>query len=106
MPLIVVGPGSTAAGMYRQTLLSAIQRLNLALLFNAQHDSVFGGLVYSPTTSTTFSAKCGSLLTLNVRARCGFNPAAFHTRCTRFELSSRCFASVRVLQCVALGGLV
>jgi hypothetical protein len=41
-----------------------------------------GGSKYSPTISATFSANAGSLLTLNVPARCGFNPFSRHSFAT------------------------
>ena len=38
--------------------------------------------MYSPTTSTSFSSKRGSLDSLNVWTRCGLSPRACHTSCT------------------------
>ena len=51
--------------------------------------------------SSSFSAKCGSLLTLKVRTRWGFNPWRFQMRRTLAGLIPSSAASVRVLQCVA-----
>ena len=56
--------------------------------------------------STSFSTKCGSLLTLKVRTRWGFRPFACHTRWTIDRLTPNASASVRVLQWVAAGGVV
>ena len=63
-----------------------------------------GGFKYRPTTSTSFSANCGSLDSLNVFTRCGCKPLAFHTRCTIAGEVPNSAASVRVLQWVAAGG--
>ena len=41
-----------------------------------------GGSRYSPTMSATLSANAGSLLTLNVPCRCGFNPVSRHSFAT------------------------
>src|SRR6266481_2665012 len=52
----------------------------------------------------SFSVNWGSLLTLNVRARCGFRPCLCQIRCTLFSLTPAASAMVRVLQWVALWG--
>jgi len=56
--------------------------------------------------STSYSTKCGSLLTLKVRVKCDLNPLAFQTRCTIDGLTLSSLANVRTLQCVALVGTV
>jgi hypothetical protein len=65
---------------------------------------VSGGLRYSPTMSSSFSAKAGSLLILKVSTRCGFNPWARQMLLTLASLMPTAAAMVRVLQCVALVG--
>ncbi len=40
MPLIIVGHGARASLLHRQPRLGAVQRLNLALLIDAQHNRV------------------------------------------------------------------
>jgi len=67
----------------------------------AEHESMFGGLRYSPTPSVSFSTNWGSLLNLNMRLRCGFSSFALHTRWTLDVEQFKCLARVRVLQCVA-----
>ena len=42
MPLIIMGPPLGLAGPQRQQRLGAIERLDLALLIHAQHDSALG----------------------------------------------------------------
>src|ERR1041385_1564324 len=63
-----------------------------------------GGLRYSPTIASSFSANSGSLLTLKVRDKCGFRPCLCQMRRTLFSLSPAASAIVRVLQWVALTG--
>jgi hypothetical protein len=64
-----------------------------------------GGFRYKPTTSISFSSKCGSLDSWNVVTRCGLSPRADHTRCTvSLETPTR-WAIVRVLQCVCPAGV-
>lgn len=41
MAFLVVGHGPSPASLQRQTRLSAVQRLHLALVVNAEHDRVF-----------------------------------------------------------------
>src|SRR5580704_6774803 len=53
---------------------------------------------------SSFSANFGSLLTLNVRIKCGFKPCLCQIRRTLFSLMPLAFAMVRVLQWVALSG--
>ena len=45
---VVVRPGAAAAFFQRQTGLSAIQRLNLALFIDTEHDGVLGRIEIDP----------------------------------------------------------
>ena len=65
-----------------------------------------GGAMYKPTTSRTFSTKYGSVDSLNVSARCGLSPNARQIRPTVDCDSPLRLAIPRVLQWVALVGLV
>lgn len=51
--------------------------------------------------SSTFSTNSGSLLSLKVRNKCGFNPCLFQMRRTDASLMPAAWAMVRVLQWVA-----
>ncbi len=77
-------------------------------VFSSTHSTkaCSGGLRYRPTTSTTFSIKCLSLLSLKVRHRCGFKPLLRQTRFTIARLVPNSLASVRQLQCVAFFGFL
>ena len=54
--------------------------------------------------SSTFSAKFGSLLTLNVRTRWGLSPFAFQISHTAKVLGPEAWAILLKDQCVALCG--
>jgi len=62
--------------------LGAVERLDLRLLVDAEHERFVGGLRYRPTISRTFSMNSGSFESLNVSVRCGCNAKARHTRLT------------------------
>ena len=83
----------------------SVQGLNL--LFSSAHSTMArsGGFRYRPTMVSSFSAKRISLLSLNVRTRCGLRPWACQMRRTLASLMPAAAAIVRVLQCVALAGL-
>ena len=55
--------------------------------------------------SRTFSANCGSIEGSNVEVRCGCKPKALQMRTTAVWDSPEAAAMLRVLQCVASGGL-
>src|SRR5262249_18953492 len=98
MPFIVVGHSSAAALVQGQAGLRAVQGLNLAFLIHAQNYSMFGRMEIKPTMASSFSANCGSLLTLKVLARCGFSPWVCQMRRTVDSLTPAAAAMVRVLQ--------
>src|SRR5262249_42125787 len=105
VPLVVMGHRFATAGIDWQALLGAVSRAWIWLFSSTQSTKACsGGSRYRPTKSRSFSAKWGSLLTLKVRHRCGFNPLARQTRLTRERLVPSASARVRVLQLVALAG--
>lgn len=53
MAFVVVGHGPSPASLQRQTRLSAVQRLHLALLVNAKHDRVFRRAQVKPDDGLT-----------------------------------------------------
>jgi hypothetical protein len=65
VPLVVVGHGSRATLLQRQSGLSAFQRLYLALFIKRQDDGVGGRIDIEPTMSRNLSTKRGSLENLN-----------------------------------------
>ena len=58
---------------------------------------------YSPTTSSIFSAACGSVVNLNVVTRCGWSACAFQIRCTVVWDTPARQANSRVVQWVTPG---
>ena len=56
--------------------------LGSGFLVHAEHQRLFRGSRYNPTTSRTLSMNCGSLLILKVSTRCGLSPNAFQIRPT------------------------
>ena len=61
--------------------------------------------MYRPTMSSSFSTNFGSRETLNPRTMCGFKPCACQCRMTVLALTPRAAPILRVLQCVAAGGV-
>src|SRR5207302_10203531 len=76
--------------------------------FSSTHSTtaLSGGDRYRPTMSRTFSTKYGSADSLNVSARCGLSPNARQIRPTADWDIPVARAIRRVLQWVALAGLV
>src|SRR5215831_5229569 len=66
---VVMSEGSTSPGLHRQSRLSSLKRLDLTLLVNAQHESLFRRIHIKPTTSRSLSTNRGSRLSLNVLVR-------------------------------------
>ena len=75
---VVVAALVGVAGLHRQRLLGPVQRLDLRLLVDTQHDRVLRGARYSPITSVTLATRSGSVENLNVSARHGVTPKARH----------------------------
>jgi hypothetical protein len=74
VPDVIVGDALDVAETHRQDRLSALERLALALLVDAQHQRVIRRFRYNPTMSRTFSMKNGSLESLKLFERCGCGP--------------------------------
>lgn len=65
---------AATAFLERQTRLTAVQSLYLALLIDAQNDRMLGWIQIQADMSVSFSVNCGSVLTLNVRDKWGLSP--------------------------------
>ena len=74
VPDVVVGALLGMAGLHRQHLLGAVQRLNLGLLIDTSTIAFSGGARYKPITSVTFATSSGSVENLKVSAFHGFTP--------------------------------
>ena len=102
MAHVVMGAPLRKTRHQRQIGLGAVQRLNLALLTIAR----MGGSRYKPTMSRTFSTNSGSVESLKVSWRCGYNPKARQMRVTAVCDRPISRAMVRVLQCVVLSAAI
>ena len=80
--LVVVGHGPGAALLQRQAGLGAVERLDLALLVDRQHDGVRRRIDVEPDDVAQLVDEGGSLDSLNWRTRCGCSPCARQMRCT------------------------
>lgn len=92
--------GCRAALLQGQDGLSAIERLDLALLIDRQHDGVGGRIDERPTTSLSLATNSGSLESLKARQRRGWRPCAFQMRRTALALTPTSAAIMSAVQCV------
>lgn len=107
VPDVVVRAPLDLAGTHRQERLRSIQRLDLALLVDAEDKLLArGGLRYRPTTSRTFSMKRGSVEELERLGTVGLERERPPDRLIALWLIPTCFAIERVLQCVASSDFV
>jgi hypothetical protein len=104
MALVVVRQGSEPPLLHGQAGLGAVERLNLRLLVQRQHDSVRRRIDVKPTTSRSLSANFGSLESLNCRQRWDWSPCAFQMRRTALALMPAAFAIMSAVQCVVSPG--
>ena len=101
MAHVVMGAPLRKTRHQRQTGLRAVQ-------FSSTHRTIarMGGSRYKPTMSRTFSTNSGSVESLKVSWRCGYNPKTRQMRVTAVCDRPISRAMVRVLQCVALSAAI
>src|SRR5271167_3155010 len=112
MAFIIMGHGAGAALLDRQPRLGAVERLDLALLVDAEHHrlvrraQVEADDILDPVQARgrLFSTNRLSFDSLKPRTRCGLSPCAFQIRRTLVWLRPTVWAIVRVLHWVAAGG--
>jgi len=102
--LVVVRHGPGAALLQGEPRLGAVQRLNLGLLVNAEHDRVGRRIDIQTDDVAHFSANFGSFESLKVRMRCGARPWARQMRCTEVRLIPTALAISRPVQWVVSPG--
>ena len=95
---VVVAALLVVARLHRKHFLGAVQRLDLGLLIDAQHDRVAGGFRYRPTMSVTLASSSGSVENLNVSAFHGRIPYFFQALVTVDLCTPRRGASSRLDQ--------
>ena len=89
-------PGLT--GAHRQQWLTAIERLNLRLLINAQDQRLVRRIQLQTDDIAHLSMNSGSLESLKPSTRCGWRPKARQIRPTLAWLKPQRLAIARVLQ--------
>ena len=88
----------------RQAGLGAVERLDLALLVDRQHDGVGRRIDVEADDVAQLGDELGSLDSLNWRTRCGARPCARQMRCTEETLIPAALAMAAAVQCVASPG--
>ena len=86
--LVVVGHDAEPAVLHGQAGLGAVERLDLALLVDRQHDGVRRRVDVKADHVAQLATNCGSLESLNCRQRFGCSPCAFQMRLTALALMS------------------
>jgi hypothetical protein len=105
VPLVVMGHGSGAALLERQPGLGPVERLDLALFVDAEHDSVRRRIDVEPDDVAQLADEVGVVgHNLNCRTRCGWSPCARQMRCAELMLTPAASAIAPPVQCVASGG--
>ncbi len=69
--LVILRHGAGTALFHRKARLGAVQCLYLALFIDREHDRVLGAIDVKSHDVSQFSAKCGSLDSLNCLILCG-----------------------------------
>jgi hypothetical protein len=100
VPLVIMGHGSSTAFLERQAGLRSVERLDLALFVDAEHDGVRRRIDIEPTMSRSLSTNSGCLDSLNCRTRCGWSPCARQMRRTDEALMPAALAIAAPVQCV------
>ena len=102
---VVVGAPLGHARHHRQHRLGPVQRLDLGLLVDPQHDRALGRVEVQPDDVGTFSTNSGSLDSLNVSARCGLSSNARQIR-PIVDSTARTASAIDARdQCVAFAGV-
>ena len=104
MPLVVVGHGAKTALFHRQAGLGAVERLDLRLFVDREHDGMGRRVDVEPDHIAQFATKSGSFESLNCRTRCGRSPCARQMRCTELTLMPVALAIMAATQWVASAG--
>ena len=104
VPLVVVGHGSGAAFLERQAGLGSVERLDLALFVDAEHDGVRRGISIEPNDVAQLLDEGWVIGQLNCRTRCGWSRCARQMRCTELTLTPAAPAIAEPVQCVASCG--
>ena len=98
--LVVVGHRAGAAGLHRQARLGAVERLDLALLVDAQHQRLLGRVEVQPDDVGQLLGEARVVGELERSHPVRLRPCASQMRCTVAGLTPWALAIERQLQCV------
>ena len=104
MAFVIMRHRTGAALLHRQARLGAVERLDLALLINRQHDGVSGRIDIEPDNVLEFGGELRMFDSLNCRTRCGWRPWLRQMRWTELTLMPAVFAIIAPVQWVASPG--
>ncbi len=102
--LVIVGHRGAAPFFHRQTGLGSVERLDLALLVDAEDHGMGRRIDVEANDRLEFVGKFGSLEILNARTRCGWSPCPFHMRRTEDGLIPTTLAIAGAVRWVASCG--
>src|SRR5205823_6717777 len=102
--LVIVCHRGAAPLFHRQPGLGAIERLDLALLVDAEDHGMGRRIDVEANDRLEFVGKFGSLEILNARTRCGWIPCPFHMRRTEDGLIPTTLAIAGAVRWVASCG--
>ena len=103
MPLVVVGHGSGASLLHRQAGLGAVERLDLALLVDRQHDGMGRWIDVEADDVAQLVDELGVVGQLELRMRWGAGRGT-PDRCTEPTLTPAASAIAPPVQCVVSPG--
>ena len=104
MALVIMGHGARAALFERQAGLGSVERLDLALFVDAEHDGVRRRIDIKPHHVAQLVSDSGSLESLKSRTRCGWSSCARQMRCTELTETPTALAIIAPVQCVVSPG--
>ena len=96
--------GAGASLLQRQAGLGPVERLDLALLVDRQHDGMRRRVDIEPDHVAQLVDELRVVESLNCRTRCGCNPWRRRMRWTELMLMPAVFAIIAPVQCVASPG--
>ena len=101
---VVVRHGASAALLHRQPRLRPVERLDLGLLVDREHEAVGRRIDIQPDDGAQLLGEAGSLESLKRRTRCGCEPVRAQIRCTERSDMPPPPPSPRPVQCVVSPG--
>ena len=104
MPLVIVGHGSGATLLHRQSRLGAVQSLDLAFLIDRQHDGMIRRIDIQTNDLLELGGELRIIGQLELAHQMRLRPCARHIRCTELTLIPAALAIAEPVQWLAVGG--